>query len=279
MIYVFLILFVIISFISVLLYTKIKLETKHIVYPNRKRYIEYYCINLPFRRGKYEHMKKMLLKESIQLNFFNGINGKELSVESYHSDFLTPTYKLYLQTNPKQKGHLGATFSHLSMLQLIVDERLGQTVVFEDDCVIHKGFSNELFDCLERMELVDPDWDILQLGFSCSYDSYYKCHQNDDVTIRAGKIIRLGYAIGLFGYVINGEKGATNLLKHMFPVSWHIDHHIQNLNNKGKIKAYATIPNIVFHPGKTEISSFNEVYQTSYKSYLSDTNFKSNQSS
>lgn len=217
-------------------------------------------------------MKTMFNAENIKLEIFDGIVGKDLHVDRYHSGFLTSNYRRHFEHNPKQKGHLGATFSHLSVLQSIIDDQLGRTVVVEDDCVLAKGFHEQVQDRIRQVEMVDPDWDILQLGFSCSYDSYSKCHQNDQVQIQAGNIIKLGYAIGLFGYVVNGEKGAQNILQNIFPISWHIDHHLQDLNTKGRIKLFGTIPNIVFHPGKVEISSFNETYNTPFRDYRSDTN-------
>ena len=234
--------------------------------------VEYRCISLPYRRNKFERMEKMFAKQGLTLKLFNAINGKDLHIERYHERFLTKSYRNHFSKKPNHKGHLGATFSHLGMLQLICDEDLGVTAVFEDDCTICKDFESELLDCIQKVDLIDPDWDVLQLGFSCSYKSYGKCRQNDGVEIQAGRIIRLGYGIGLFGYVVNGTKGAQNMLQNMFPINWHIDHWWQTLNTRGVVKLYATIPNIVFHPGTVEISSFNEVYKTPYRVYVSDSN-------
>lgn len=262
------------TIIGVMLYRKQDQlpKTYDILPVPKKEHLEFKCINLPFRRKKFERMHTMLQKQGIKLDVFDAIDGKHLLVQRYQDKFLTKKYKKHFETSPKQLGHLGATFSHLGILQLIIDDQLGRTVVFEDDCIVKNGFNQDLRDCIQRMDLVNPDWDMLQLGFSCGYDSYSKCHQNDDVPIQAGKIIKLGYAIGLFGYVVNGEKGARNMLNNMFPIDWHVDHHYQTLNTKGKVNLYGTIPNIVFHPGKIEISSFDEVYNTNYTSYVSDTN-------
>ena len=232
----------------------------------------YLCINLPTRRHKYARMKRDLAAQNIDVAVFDGTNGRELNVALYGLDLLTSSYKKHLQENPKQMGHLGATFSHVGVLQKISDERWGRTVVFEDDCVVHEHFDRDLQHCLEKLDALNTEWDILQLGFSCSYDSYTKCHLNDGVEIQSGCLVKLGYAIGLFGYVVNGVKAAQNILKHVFPISWHIDHFYQQLNQSNKIQLYATIPNLVFHPGKLEISSFNETYDTPVGRYVSDTN-------
>ena len=234
--------------------------------------VEFRCINLSFRPKKFCRMQEMLRKQNIRIERFDAVDGKKLNLGHMCDELLKSEYKKELLANTKHKGHLGATFSHIGLLQVIVDTDLGRTVVFEDDCVVHSNFKRELNKCLEKMDLLDPDWDILQLGFSCSYDSYSKCHLNDNVEIIDGSIIRLGYAIGLFGYVVNGSKGAQNVLDNVFPIPWHIDHHLQELNIANKISIYATIPNLVFHPGKFEISSFGEVYDTGYSTYVSDTN-------
>lgn len=236
------------------------------VYPRHR--LRYLCINLQHRRYKYEKLRRAVP----DLELFSAVNGRDLDVHLYkRTKLLTTSYTKHLENNPKQMGHLGATFSHVGVLQLICDEP-SRTVVLEDDSILPENFKTKVQECVYKMDLVDPEWDILQLGFSCKYDSYDKCHLNDNIKIQAGCIIKLGYAIGLFGYVINGSRAAQRVLNHVFPISWHIDHFYQTLNLQNKIRLYATIPNIVFHPGKMEISSFKEIYDTPTGRYISDTN-------
>lgn len=241
---------------------------------NQSDEIRYICISLPNRRKKFENLKSQLEKCNItNLDVFDAINGKELNLDLLGPDVITSRYKEHFRRNTKHRGHLGAAFSHVAVLRLMIEQGWKRTVVFEDDVVVNSDFQVELFDSLQRLDIQDPEWDMFQLGFSCSYDSYDKCHRNDNLPFIDGeKIIKLGYGIGLFGYVINGPRAAAKILKDMFPISWHIDHFIQDLHYKKKISIYGAIPNIVFHPGTFEISSFNERYVKTAKGYRSDTN-------
>ena len=232
----------------------------------------FYCINLSFRPEKFARVQNMFSKQGLELRLFEAIHGQNLRLDLFDDRFLNKWYKQFLQKNKNQRGHLGCTFSHLGLLQLIVDCDLGQTCIVEDDILIESNFKSQLEDVVQRMNNVDPNWDILHLGFSCNYQDYVRCHENDNIELQAQKIAKLGYAIGLFGYVVNGARGARNILNNVFPISWHIDHFLSNLNQQHRINMYGAIPNIVFHPGTTKISSFNEIYVQSLAGYKSDSN-------
>jgi GR25 family glycosyltransferase involved in LPS biosynthesis len=68
---------------------------------------------------------------------------------------------------PIQKGNIGCTESHLSILSKMTDKPYG---IFEDDCEIHvsKSFVQ---DYLSSVEQAYPTWDLLLLGASEYVDS------------------------------------------------------------------------------------------------------------
>lgn len=234
--------------------------------------IEYYCISLPYRQYKLKRVQAMCAQQGIHVKGFTGAVGKDINFERLPTTLLTPTYKKHLIATKNQRGHLGCTFSHVGMLQHISDNKLNRTVIFEDDVIIEGNFHSELQDVLVKMDLVDPQWDILLLGFSCSYDSYDKCHENDKEKIQLGRIVRVHRFMGLWGIVVNGYKAADNILNHLFPIGWHIDHWYTTLSQRGHIKIYGTIPSLAFHPGAIEISSWNYKASKNFKFYTSDTN-------
>lgn len=235
--------------------------------------IDYICVNLPHRRNKLEAIRNVFQTYGVEIQAFDAVDGRNLNMDLYNTSTLTASYSKRIKSNPEQKGHLGAAFSHLGVLQLIIDHQKNRTLVVEDDCVLGNDFITRLQEALVRMDLTDPTWDILQLGYSCSYDDCRLCHRNDEISVQEGGIVKIGYSIGLFGYVVNGVKAAENIMNHVFPIDQHIDHHYQQMNLDGQIRMYGVIPNILFHPGKMVISSYGEVYSTNSQWYFSDTNF------
>jgi len=198
--------------------------------------------------------------------------GKELRANDYSDAVLHPDFRKHFKSKPKHMGHLGCLFSHIGIYRMVVDQRWGMTIVLEDDAVLDAEFRTQLADRLARVSQVDPNWDLLLLGFSCDYKSYDKCHRNDGADIQMSFIVPVSYFMGTWGYVIRNEDVAAKLLKHMFPVTWCIDHHLCNMIEKKKLKVYGTLPSLAFHPGKWRMSSWGYECFRPYSKYRSDTN-------
>lgn len=233
--------------------------------------INYMCISLPFRQNKFKHLETFFKKKNQPLHLLSAINGKEIFQERFNNEVLSQGYQQHFINHPDQKGHLGAACSHIAAWQKVIDNNYGLTCILEDDVILDNNFLELMEDRIDRMMKVDPDFDILYLGGSCSYDTYQKCHFNDNKFPQEDYIYEVGYLIGLWGIVINGKKGAENILNQIFPLKWHIDHHLMNLITTKKIKAYMSIPNITYHPGNMSISSFNYKVSKPYNNYKSDT--------
>jgi GR25 family glycosyltransferase involved in LPS biosynthesis len=233
--------------------------------------LETYCITLPYRQNKLKRVQDVFSKQGIDVKEYSAVVGKDLYFERFNSDILTSRYKKHFMNTEKQRGHLGASFSHTGMWQLISDNNLGRTLILEDDVLIEDDFQEQLKERLESMNKIDPEWDILLLGFSCSYDSYKKCHMNDNIPL-VGNIARVHKFMGLWCYVVNGKNAADNILNNCFSFSWHIDHWLTSLQEKGFIKIYGSIPSIGFHPGTFKISSWDYSVSKRANKYVSDTN-------
>lgn len=234
--------------------------------------IVYFCINLSHREDKFDRMKlEFQTKNNGEfLNFFQAIDHKMIDL-ILNNEVLHPSYKLFLTQNPKQMGHLGASFSHLSVLQKIIDFDSGITVILEDDVFLVEDFGSHVSNMVKKLSDKDLNWDILYLGYSCSYDDNQLCHLNDKYSIDDG-IVEIGYSIGLYGYVVNGSESSKKILNNIYPLKQHIDHQFMILNKNNIINCYGCVPNIVFHPGKQEISSFGITSRHSSRNYISDTN-------
>lgn len=231
------------------------------------------CISLPYRKDKYKMVKDSFHKQGIQIEWSPGIVGKHMLPAELPNGFVTDRVRGHWSKNPQHLGHLGATLGHQKTWRDIVDFYHGVTFIGEDDVLIDKYFKNLLNERLLELNQYDPDWDILLLGFSCSYDSYDKCHKNDPFKEPIGKgLVKVGYFIGLWGYVINGKKSAEKILQNVFPYDWMVDHHLNLLIEKQVIQVYGCVPNIAMHPGSYGCSSWNYMTHNRADRYFSDTN-------
>ena len=146
----------ILSFLCVYIYSR-RTDKRYDIPPLRSQcLLEYICINLPYRRNKFDTMSRTFRSKGLHIQAFDGVDGKNLNIDLYTKNTLSPDYKEYIQSNPTQRGHLGATFSHLGILQLIMDQQKSRTVVLEDDCETDNDFQNRLNIALEYMDLIDP---------------------------------------------------------------------------------------------------------------------------
>jgi len=231
--------------------------------------VEYYCINLDKRPYKYEKLKEQIK----ELKKFKAIDGKLLDLDLVDERIFKKSFIKHIKNNETHKGHLGASFSHYNMLNEIVDNNNNSLyVIFEDDVILEKDWKEKALNAIERLELIDRNWDIFLLGFNCDYNHTGECHQNDNSPILLDQIVKINYFVGLWGYVINGKRAATKLKKEAFPASWMVDIEYGRLAKDKKINVYGTIPNIAFHPGHLKISSFNYEYNKPAINYYSDTN-------
>ena len=257
---IFYILILILLFVLITYFLSTKGEEEEVV-EGLKDGLRYICISLPYRNKKFNFKKYPFVE------LFSATKGKSLRVDTIPNGMLTTSYKTHLLNTPNQMGHLGCTFSHVNAWKSVQE----QTIILEDDVILDKDFSTLIHKKIDSVSNLDSNWDILLLGFSCSYDSYKKCHENDNGKIVDG-IVPVKIWMGLWGYVINGKKSARKILDHIYPLRWHIDHHLANLIQSNKIKVYGCIPNIAYHPGRTKVDSWDYEHFESFNNYISDTN-------
>jgi len=229
------------------------------------------CLSLPFRSEKLRRLQQRLELYHWSAVHFSAVVGKDLDFRMYKPIFQNSFYK-HLKSNPKHMGHLGCLLSHIGMYRIIVDNHWDVTLILEDDAVLDSDFRTKLGDRLARVNAIDPEWDLLLLGFSCSYDSYTKCHANDDHNLEWNYIAPVDYFMGTWAYVVNGTRAAQKILESMFPVTWCIDHHLCSLIKSKGLRVYGTLPSLAFHPGKWRISSWGYHYTEPFSHYKSDTN-------
>ncbi|MAE20942.1 MAG: hypothetical protein CMK92_00775, partial [Pseudomonas sp.] len=101
------------------------------------------------------------------------------------------------------------------------------------------------------------------------------CRKNDGGRVHYGTLAEVKHAIGLWGYVINGAASAARMIEAAMPSTRNIDHQLSEAGlYTGKLRGFARIPSIIFHPGTFQIESFGYTVSTPATGYISDTNYR-----
>ncbi len=238
--------------------------------------VDFVCISMQQRKSVYfERLRKMLADQSITLSWFPGIDGKKVDLKAYN---MTPRYRSFFENNIKEReagktktdyrGHFGCTLSHLGVISNIRN----MTVIFEDDAEVVPDFRRKFQSALGAVTRIDPDWDVLVLGWCCEYNYHSFCKLNDTEPIQEGGVVKVHYWAGGWAYCIRGPRTAEKILKMFNPMSWHIDLTIAEAARTGRLSVYACMPTIANHAGSLRISSFDFVQKGDDKFIRSDTN-------
>jgi glycosyl transferase, family 25 len=243
--------------------------------------IKVVIITLNEREKAFNLIKHSLKKLNIKFNKFNAIDTRGLDTRILN---LLPNIDQFISNNDNKQfgndyytkykdellarnklGSLGCSLSHMYIYKEIMEKNIPYTIILEEDAVIQDNFIKELN---KSLKFLPKDWDILFLGFSCEYKHDERCHKNDNHNKYNGNIYNISYVYGTYGYLIN-KNGVEKIYKNIFPLWWHLDTMLSYLIQLGKLKAYALVPNIIFHPGKFGVDSMNYKVDTPYIEYVS----------
>jgi len=238
--------------------------------------VDFVCISLEHRVAThFDYLQSKLDKEQVKLTLFKGINGKSLNLNDY---VMTPQYKAFFVNNQRELkegktktnwiGHLGCTLSHMEVLANVQK----MTVILEDDADPQPRFRERFQAAVSSLGKLDPQWELLLIGFCASYNDYHYHKLNDREPVYEGGIARIQAWIGNWGYVVRNRSVAQKILSFNSPLSWHIDLKISEGSREGKLRAYGCIPPLVFHAGSLRISSFDLTTVGDFSRIKSDTN-------
>ena len=238
--------------------------------------VDFVCISMQHRKSvHFQRLYKQLITEGVQLTWFEGIDGKKLNPSDYnlakrYKQFFENNYQEYLagKTKHDYRGHLGCTISHLNVIAGIQN----MTVIFEDDAEIVPHFRQKFQSALAAVTKIDPNWEVLLLGWCCNYKDHGLCKLNDCEPVLEGGIVKVHYWFGGWAYCIRGHKEAEKILGIFNPISWHIDLSLAEAAQSNKLRVYACMPTIANHAGHLRISSFDFVQKGDSKYVKTDTN-------
>jgi len=104
----------------------------------------------------------------LKFQVFEGIDGKELFPELDHvskfpKDFFIKHDLSYERCKQWNKGQLGCAMSNLFLQRKIVEEKIGNVLILEDDAFVLNG----QYEYLKRaVKELPANWDLLYLGFN-----------------------------------------------------------------------------------------------------------------
>ena len=258
------------------LYTPITQHLIPIEWHTKEQDIDIVAIGMEKRyESHFLPLKKVLSHYGYDCQWFKGINGKRLD---YNTLPLTDRYKHFFVKNEKDRqkdkdakdfrGHLGCTLSHLS----VIHNMKKPTIILEDDVDIQLHLDKQLPKTVEALHDLDPEWDILLLGWCCLYTDSAHCVKHDREAIRKGGLVKMHYWIGGWAYMIRSVEVAQKIIKHFSPIFSHIDLGLADLVEEGKLNVYGCIPTLINHPGNMRLSSFDYTQRGDIQRLRSDTN-------
>uniref|UniRef100_A0A6B2EBA8 Putative glycosyltransferase 25 family member n=1 Tax=Phlebotomus kandelakii TaxID=1109342 RepID=A0A6B2EBA8_9DIPT len=165
-----------------------------------------FMVNLkrrPERRRKMEGSFRLL---GLDVEYFEAVDGKKIDEEflsRWKIDFL-PEYADPYHKRPMTMGEVGCFLSHLTIWRRIVEERLKEVLILEDD-IRFEPFFRERFISLLNEARHQGSWDLIYLGRKRLHDS------SEPWVDDCQQLVYPSYSYWTLGYLISYQ-GAKKLL-------------------------------------------------------------------
>lgn len=177
-----------------------------------------FCINMREAADRRQHCESHfaacgLAARGLDVTFVEGFPARLCSIRHVNKNF--------------SLGMVGCYITHERLIEEIARNDYGLTVIMEDDVQLAEGFADFIKDFQAPC-----DWDVAFIGW------YNGDHQPtepiDDTWERL--IDGQGFAWGLHCYIVNGRKGAENILSILHPMWLQIDVQITSAIKHGKLQ-------------------------------------------
>lgn len=207
-----------------------------------------------WRRLRFEERAEVLGLKPV-LSRFPAVDGSKLDVRRYPTSVVSPEGLERALAPPEvvngvqlTRGALGLILSYHTLLKRIAAaEEDNLYVVAEDDAVFHGDFVDRLQSCVQALEVEDPRWDFLHLGY---YDDDCSLAPLEGIGNRF--LCKPIQVYGLFGAALKA-RGARKLLEHLFPLDEQIDSSLAAVY--GTVRAYAARSSLMTAPHSTPENS------------------------
>lgn len=202
--------------------------------------IPIFVINLKQDTEKRKHMYELCQKYSLNCHFIDAIFGKDLDA-SFVKEVTDDEVSRKIHGKLLSRGEIGCALSHIKIYREIVEKKIENAIIFEDDIVLEKGFE----EIIGKTKNFPEDWEVMLLGYySRASDElisksslWFKKNLVGD--FHAVRLVQL--AFGTHGYMIN-SKGVKKLLDSLETIVKPIDHYT---GIESYVNMYAIKPRVV----------------------------------
>lgn len=129
--------------------------------------LKYYVINLKNETERRKLMEQSLDAQGVDYEFFEGINGRELT-EDQKALFADKDKNILEMAGGRKAivedklspAEKGCALSHLKLYQKILDEGVQRAVILEDDLAL----SHDVYEALDNIDCIKEPWDIINFS-------------------------------------------------------------------------------------------------------------------
>jgi GR25 family glycosyltransferase involved in LPS biosynthesis len=201
-----------------------------------------YLINLKKDKEKYSKILQNFSNTNLSLTRWNAIYGKELNDE-YIKNISTKSCNILCS-----HGLIGCWLSHYTLWKHIVDNKLNNVLILEDDAYPVKNFNTKLNTILKE---VPDDCDLLFLGNFGTNDTFFENFLKYLFSARQEKyisknIVIPSIALTMHAYILtyNGAKKLINSI-YLNKIDYHIDVTLNEKIFNNNFNVYAIKNNII----------------------------------
>jgi glycosyl transferase family 25 len=194
--------------------------------------IRIYCINLKHREDRWKRFSEQpeleVLKKIYEVERFEGVNGSSLNIASEDRMSLRAKRNIKQHTRRDHEelstaGGVGCYLSHVGVWKKFLETSEPYAVIFEDDAILYRGFTDDLKQGMKETTLLPQIPDLW--FFSSPVEWYYKYKGQPYPTTVRNNVLGpwVTKACSSFtGYFLS-RRGAEKLLETAFPMDMHID--------------------------------------------------------
>jgi glycosyl transferase family 25 len=174
--------------------------------------IKIYVINLARCSDRREKMTRMLGKLQLEFEFFDGVDGAQLTPEQISSVY-KPTAAFVRLGRELHRNEMACSWSHIRLYEMMMREGIDSAVVLEDDIDLSDEFSQVL---AARRLWLPSDWRVVNFAHDMAKPIPISAIVTPSLAHLT--VCRFERVVGRTGAYLINKQGAESLLRHAYPV-------------------------------------------------------------
>jgi glycosyl transferase family 25 len=212
-----------------------------VMIPAKRQFPPIWVVSLKRSNERREFISQHLNKLGLPAQFVDAVDGHDLSQEQLASlyDEQKAVELLQRKLIPEE---IGCSLSHLKLYQKMIDEKVDEAVILEDDALIAPVFTQ----VVSQRTLFAPDWELILLCHWNNKEKYISYRQRKTIHNQYKLVKFFDPPFGTVAYLLR-RSAAQKLLSHAFPVRMPADTLISNMTKITGVRVYGISPVIVYH--------------------------------